>query len=344
MSAHSAYRFDGRHAEAVPVMVRVEYGALIVETADGAELERYPVDGTVVSEPLDHAPRLVVLPGGATLEVRDADRSFARALDEAGVPQSMVLRLQRRWPAALAALAALVALVIFAYFEGVPAAARWAAFAMPPRLEARMGDQLLAVLDKHYLRPSRLDPARRERIADRFDRAAAASAPGVRYRLEVRATRGDDVNRRDDVNAMALPGGVIILLDGLVEFSEDEDAVLGVLGHELGHVVHKHSARQIFQSIGLGALASLLWGDFSGVAASVPVTLKVLHSSREFEREADDFAIAFLRAQGVSVRALYRFFVQLRALQSRRGVGEFSDFLSTHPATEERIERFRRAM
>jgi predicted Zn-dependent protease len=143
---------------------------------------------------------------------------------------------------------------------------------------------------------------------------------------------------------MALPGGIIVLLDGLVAFAEDEDAVLGVLGHELGHVVHKHPARGILQSAGLGALAGLLWGDFSGAAASVPITLGVLRYSRDFEREADEFAIALLRAQDVSTQPLYEFFVRVRRLESRRGVGAIPDFLATHPPTEERLERLRREM
>lgn len=317
--------------------VRVEGESLVVETEDGAA-DRHPLDSAIVSEPLDHAPRLIALPGGATLEVRDADRSFARALDEAGVRVSTVVRLQRRWPMALAALAALVALVAAAYVKGLPAAARWVAFALPPRLEARMGDQLLAVLDAHYFKPSRLDAARRARITDRFSRAAATTAPSVPYRLESRDAGPNGVN------AMALPGGVIVVLDGLVELAGDEDAVLGVLGHELGHVVGKHPTRQILESAGLGALAGLLWGDFSGVLASVPVTLRVLHSSREYEREADEFAIVFLRAQGISARPLYEFFVRLGPLSSRRGGVEIYDFLSTHPATNERIARLRREL
>ena len=171
---------------------------------------------------------------------------------------------------------------------------------------------------------------------DRFSRAAAVTAPGVPYRLEFR-TAG-----KHGVNAMALPGGIIILLDGLVEFTGDEDNVLAVLGHELGHVVHKHSTRQVLQSVGVGALASLLWGDFSGVAASVPVALGVLRYSREFEREADEFAVAFLRTQDLSARPLYQFFTQLHALESRRGVADIPNFVFTHPSTEERLERLRR--
>lgn len=330
-----AFRFDGRHAEAVLVALRVEDGCLFVETPFGEVLERERLDRAVVSEPFDHAPRLVSLPSGTTLEVRDPTRSFARALEAAGVRPSPAVRLQRWWPGALIALAALLALLIPLYFKGLPAAARWAAFALPPQLEARMGEQLLAVLDKHYLRPSHLDAREQARIADRLSRAAAI-APGVSYRLEFRRSG------RADVNAMALPGGIIILLDGLVEFADDEDAVLGVLGHELGHVVHKHPARGILQSVGIGALASLLWGDFSGTAASVPMTLSMLRYSRDFEREADEFAIALLRSQKVPVRPLYKFFSSLDKTQSGRTAGGVPDFLSTHPSTAERLERLQR--
>jgi predicted Zn-dependent protease len=158
----------------------------------------------------------------------------------------------------------------------------------------------------------------------------------VPYRLEFRRAG------TGAVNALALPGGTIVLLDGLVDFAGDGDAVLGVLGHELGHVVHKHSARQIVTSLGVGTVASLLWGDFSGVAASVPVVLGMLRYSRSAEREADEFAITLLRTQAASVRSLVEFFERLGALESPFGDDKIPDFLSTHPATEERLERLRR--
>lgn len=336
MSGSAGFRFDGRHAEAVPVAVRVDGGHLIVETADGAVLDREPVHRVVVSEPFDHAPRLVWLPSGAALEVPDADQWFAGQLQRAGARDSIAVRLQRWWPAALTALVVTIAILAALYVVALPRAARWAAFALPPRLEGRMGEQVLSVLDRHYFKPSRLDPARRATISERFARAAATAAPGVPYRLEFRTAGGHAVN------AIALPGGIIVLLDGLVEFTRDDDGVLGVLAHELGHVAHKHSARQILESLGVGTLASLLWGDFSGVAASVPAVFAMLHASREAEREADEFALALLRTEGVPARALYEFFERIQALESRFGVDQIPDFMSTHPATEERLDRLRR--
>jgi predicted Zn-dependent protease len=331
----SAFRFDGRQAEAVPVGLRVENNWLVVETLEGAVLERQALDRAIVSEPFDHAPRLIGLDSGATLEVPDGDRGFAGALEHAGVRPSLAVRLQRWWPAVIVAVVALMSLLALAYLKGLPAAARWTAFALPPRFESRMGDQILEVLDKRYFEPSRLDGIRRAQISDRFARVAAAVAPKVPYRLEFRATR------KPSVNAMALPGGIVILLDGLVEFAADEEAVLGVLGHEFGHVVHKHVTRQIFQAGGVGILAGLLWGDFSSAAAGVPIALGTLRYSREFEREADEFALAFLRAQNVSTQPLYKFFVRMQAQESHSGVADIPDFLSSHPSSEERLKRLR---
>jgi predicted Zn-dependent protease len=334
--ASPATRFDGRRAEATPVSVRVEDGHLVVEANDGAVVDHVLVSRAIISDPFEHAPRMVWLPIGATLEVPDADRHFARELERAGMRLPLAVRLQRWWPAVLTGLAAMVAGLAVLYVVALPAVAHWVAFALPPSLEARMGQQVLAVLDRHYLKPSRLEVGRREAIADRLARAAAATAPGVPYRLEFRRAG------TETVNAMALPGGTIVLLDGLVDFAGDDNAVLGVLGHELGHVVHKHSARQIVTSLGVGTVASLLWGDFSGVAASVPVVLGMLRYSRSAEREADEFAITLLRTQSASVRSLVEFFERLGALESPIGDEKIPDFLSTHPATEERLERLRR--
>lgn len=333
--AFPAFRFDGRHAEARPVQLVLDARCVVVATAEGTELERERLDRLAVSEPFDHAPRLISLPNGVTLEVFDEDRGFTRALRYAGLDVPLTVRLQRWWPGVIAAVVVLVGLLIAGYVRGLPAAARSVAFALPPHLERRMGQQFLTVLDKHHFKPSRLDPARRERISGRFADAAARMASSVSYRLEFRAAG------EDEINAVALPGGTIILLDGLVKFAGDDEAVLGVLAHELGHVAHKHSAQQILLSVGVGAVAGLLWGDFSGVAASVPVALGVLRYSREFEREADDFALVFLRAPGLSVQPLYQFFTQLRALESRRGIAEIPAFMSTHPSSEERLERLR---
>ena len=125
---------------------------LVVETSDGTVLDRVVLSRAIISDPFEHAPRMVWLPTGATLEVPDADRHFARELEDAGVRLPLAVRLQRWWPAVLTGLAAMVAGLAVLYVVALPAAAHWVAFAVPPSLEARMGQQVLAVLDRHYLR------------------------------------------------------------------------------------------------------------------------------------------------------------------------------------------------
>jgi len=330
-----AYRFDGRHALAVPACVRVEDGFLIVEDMDRQPLDREAIASVTVFDPYLDAPRLVVLRSGATLEVRDEDRRFARALESAGLAPSRVVRLQSRWPAALVAVAAVLLLCVAAYLEGLPRVTRWAAFALPPQLESRLGQGLLEMLDEHGFTPSELDESERTWISERFSRAAEAAAPGVSYQLEFRQMS------TGVINAFTLPGGVIVMLDATVEFGAaiDDDVVLGVLGHELGHVVHKHATRSVLQALGIGSIGSLLWGDFSGAAASVPVLLGQLSYSRSFESEADDFAVELLRHQQLSAQPLSRFFACLQERPEQRFAAAIPSFMSSHPPTEERLAR-----
>jgi predicted Zn-dependent protease len=328
----AATRFDGRSAAGETVLARIDDGSLVVVARGGTE--RFPLHDVDVAETFEHAPRMLALPGGATLEIPDPGRTFRSALLDAGVRDSWIVRMQRAWAAAAVAVLVIVALAVWGYARGIPVAARWIAQALPASVEARLGANVLEVLDEHRLAPSKLPRADRERITKRFYEAAARAAPGVDVRLEFRA---------GPVNAFALPGGTIVLFDELVALAGSDERVLGVLGHELGHVAGRHSTRQLLQALGVGAIASLLWGDLSALAANAPLVLGVMRYGREFEEEADRFSLHFMRANGLSARPLWEMFTRLQG-RNRERRGDVPEFLSTHPDTSSRIQWLRAEM
>jgi predicted Zn-dependent protease len=140
------------------------------------------------------------------------------------------------------------------------------------------------------------------------------------------------------INAFTLPGGTIIVLDDLVR-AASEDQLLAVLGHELGHVVHHHPMQSAYRSASVAALAGLAWGDFSGVAASVPAAMGMLRYSRALEEEADDFAVRVLADAGLGAEPLCEFFELILEMEEELAVGSLPEFLSSHPDTDERIVR-----
>lgn len=336
--AFPGVRFDGRTALAQAVEVCIDGATLAVVAQGGIALERARVATLEVSERFVGAPRIVGLKRGVTLEIPDPDGAFDRALAAAGVAATPVQRLQRHWPAAVAALAGLVAMLAWAYVVGVPAAADWLAPRLPDGLEARIGEEVLTHLDTRGFAASTLPEERRAAISRRFAAMAAAAAPQTGYRLLFRHVDG-----KQGINAMAMPGGTIVLLDGLVEIVRDDDALMGVLAHELGHVAHRHPLRGVLQAVGVGGLAGLVWGDFSGVIANVPLALGIMRYSRGFEREADDFAIAVLVANGVSTHPFADFFRTLAEQNGARRKANAPAFLSTHPPSEDRRAYLRQA-
>ena len=319
---------------ATPVRLGISGSDLDVWSIDGAFLRRAVIRDVLLSEPFDFAPRMVQLPDGKTLQVTDS-RGFSAALGGIGRPPALVAQLQRSWLAAIVGLLGLCTLAIVGYLRGIPAAAEWVASMMPPTIERHIGDRLLGSLDQGWLQGSEVDRGRRAAIAERFAIAAGKAAPGVAYALTFRAVGGIG-----GVNAFALPGGIIVLQDGLVQ-SADDDQVIAVLAHELGHVSAKHGTRHLLQSAGFGALTRLLWGDFAGSATSLPIALGVLAYSRDFEREADDFAVGFLRANRMSLEPLIGFLEQQEKNDATMAA-RVPTIASTHPSTRERIEHLRR--
>ena len=328
--------FDGRRAAGQAVRFAFAGGELLmVDDATDAPLARHRLAETRVGEPLRNAPRTFDLPGGGLLQA-DHGPTLAQALRAAGVATSPVVAMQRAWPASLLALLLLIAASWWLYTDGLPALADRAANALSPALEERMGGQALAALDGTFLQPSRLDAARRDEIAHRFAAFRRAARVGAQTRLEFRFVEGDA-----GVNAFALPGGTVVLLDGMVEHAgKDDEMLLAVLAHEVGHQEHRHMTRSLFRALGGVALAGLLWGDYSSVASNAAVLFGQLSYSRDDELAADDFAIAALGRAGVSPGALARFFWDI---ESKERGARAPSWASTHPDAGERAERATKA-
>lgn len=148
----------------------------------------------------------------------------------------------------------------------------------------------------------------------------------------------------EDINAFAVPGGTIVVQQGLIDAADDVDELLGVLAHEIAHVSEQHGVRSVINSLGWLAALQLLFGDASGVAGAVVAAAPLLihlQYSQSFEHEADTRAVALMEAAGTDPHGLTRFFAKLLKSEAAGGV-EMPQFLSSHPATTDRIAAIER--
>ena len=105
------------------------------------------------------------------------------------------------------------------------------------------------------------------------------------------------VDAPNQVNAFAVPGGYIYVYSGLLLLASDEAEVAGVLGHECGHIVERHSANQMGTQMGLGLLTSIALGENPGylsqMVAGMGTGAVMLSYSRDDEYEADTYAVRY---------------------------------------------------
>ena len=116
----------------------------------------------------------------------------------------------------------------------------------------------------------------------------------------------------DDINAFALPGGIIYLHSELIKQAANADELIGVLAHEYGHCVHKHSLAAVFKFTVINSLSKLFFGTNSAV--DVVSMIGMLNHSRTMEREADATALNVLKEMNVSAQGLKTFFYRIEAL------------------------------
>lgn len=304
-----------------------------------------PRDRVRVSDRLGDTPRFLAFPDGSKFETDD------NATIDALMPDpvvGLIHRLETHWRGIAAALLVVVAVIFATVRFGIPLLAEQIAFTLPQSVNDELGAGVLAALDRELFQPTTLDAATRARLTQQFGALAAAVAPDQPIEVVFR-----DAADTLGPNALALPSGTVVFTDQLVTLAEDERQVVAVFAHELGHLVRRHGLRQGIQASTLTLLMVSVFGDVSSVSSltgSLPLMLTQLGYSRAFEREADAFAVAALERQGIEPE---HFAAILERLEQavRCGdkgpdcepeqQGELVGYLSTHPATAERVRRIR---
>jgi predicted Zn-dependent protease len=221
-------------------------------------------------------------------------------------------------------LTAAVALVLVLITWSIDLLVTW----IPPKAEARVFGQLGA--EMVGTRPAAHDE-RVERAQGILERLAArwADCPYPSFRVEVFES--------EDLNAGALPGGLIVVTSRLLDEVETENELAFVLGHELGHFRDRHHLRRL----GRGAAWGLGLAALSGSGNSVPSLTSLVGElttrgfDRDQEREADRFGLGLVQAEYGHVGEAADFLERLDA-ESR-----LVAYVSTHPASSERTEELR---
>jgi Zn-dependent protease with chaperone function len=317
--ALAASYFDGSSARAHAVTLRLQDGRLWI---DGAGVARQvPLADVSWPERTRHGLRVAHFKDGGSVQCADAQAWDAWSRGS-GLHEPLVVRLQQSWRwVALCALL-LVAIGVALQQRGLPAAARAVVALAPPSVDAALGASVLPFLDEHLMRPSKLAPQEQARLRAALSRALQATQ-GASSKAES-LPAWNLVFRQSHIgpNALALPGGTLIMTDELVELvRHDENVIVAVLAHEMGHVRRRHGLRMMVQVAMLSALSALVLGDFSSLLAGAPVLLGHASYSRAAEREADLDAVHTLRAAGISPAVMLTLFESLEQLRQSKEAG-----------------------
>jgi Zn-dependent protease with chaperone function len=374
---------DGRSAKPQPVALQI--------TGDSAQIRYKPSDEIALEIPLGEIHRQMRWPeatvrGARMIELTDkapanwegAQLHWPAAQDPAAfdvwaaqhVPPhanpsaSFVVQAQQSWRGTLVAFGLLVSVLWGLYLYGLPIAARGITALVPTSVDEAIGRHALSQMDGRLMTPSKLPMEDQSRIRERFLASVKKQYPRdtPQIRLEFRKSEIGP-------NAFALPGGIMVITDELVRLVKDDEVVLGVLAHELGHITRRHGMRQLVQLSALQGVLTVAFGDYGSLITAAPLVLGSMAYSRAHEREADDESIVYMRTAGINPLVMVKFFQLAGSYRTPKKDKDGNDLppsaepsaekpaklpetkktplgfsiISSHPLDEERMDKFRKA-
>lgn len=204
--------------------------------------------------------------------------------------------------------------------------------------EVQMGQSIAKEVAKEYKMAD--DPLIRKRVEDIGQKIAAVSdRKEIDYHFDVI----DD----EEVNAVSLPGGFVYVNKGLIDNVSSDDELAGVLAHEVGHIVARHSIKKLQAMQGYSILRLLLavtpqTGEVGG-AADAAFTQLMLGYSREDELLADQLGARYTRLAGYDPHGIIKFLDKLQEINKRKPLRPYNYF-KTHPYVPDRIREVKQEL
>lgn len=304
---------------------------------------------------LAHTQRRIGFADGSAFITQDNDAVDALLAHSHTQLTSSIHSLEGSFRAVALGLLILIAGVYLGVTQGIPWAAERVATQIPQDVQNRLGRDALVFLDRIILEPSELEAAEKQRLR-RLAMPALVAAGFADTDLQFRKSIGP--------NALTLPDGTIVITDELVALAND-DQLLAVVYHELGHLEGRHILRRTLQNSFLVLGVFFLTGDVNSVELLLAIPTVVMNSaySRDFEREADRYALEKLIANEIPIDSFAQIMTAFEEVAQRQRITEIDDeflressevaaktsadeddledtllsYFMTHPQTSERI-------
>ena len=305
---------------------------------DKGESRNAAIGSIKISSRMAGLPRRLVFPDGIILVVEDNDFVDAGIGSRAS---AFLHKLEANWRWLVAAFGAAGfagwAIVVFA----LPAASTLIAERVSPETLTSLSEGVYAqIADSGFLAESKLPPHKQAQVQQLFLQVIGDD-DDFNYRLHFHRMQFDMAN------AFALPDGMIVASDKLIAILNERE-LAAVFAHEIAHIRRRHGLRLLMESSAVFVLSSFALGDISFVLSGGAALLIQQKYSRDFEREADCDAYAFLRARGEDEEIMAAALAKLEKNQVVSDeVGDNDNdgivhhivaLLSSHPAARERID------
>ena len=327
----------------------------------------FHVSEVTISQRVANTSRYIDFPDGSQFETNDND-SIDLIINRFKPSRfyNLVHRLEAARKVVLVSLL-IVAFGGWAFIQyGVPYLSREVAIALPDESSHYLGQGILEKFDENIFKPSRISADQQAELKIIFTKLSTElGRPEIKLEFRDSGVIG--------ANAFALPNDVVVITDQLINIAANDNELVTIMLHEIGHIQHRHILRSMIQSFGMTFFIMAISGDVStasSMIAAAPLLFIQSGYSQEMELEADNYSLEYLLANNIDPYHFIRIMEKLEASHStefyncmneqgadievclsdaverlKSSKGEHStlgNYLSSHPSTEERVRRFQK--